>query len=1182
MKRWLKAGAGMAALMLCAGAAAAAPRGWSSDYQSALAAGRASGKHVLIAIVDTENCYASRAFKRNVVDNEGWADWREGNAESLLLVWWDRAEIAQRAWADVAFLFVPGGDEPSLTTPLVAVLSPDGMRAGPVLDNAEGELLEFDAFTSAVDERLEEWGDVPSGALVWPAVTSASGLRARWSLDYQGSLDKGFAKQWPVLMAIVDSEGASATTEAWVRGVLMTEAWQEWLDASNILLVWWDRAKISRSKWDDVAFRFQDGDGGIALPQIVLFDPDGLKVDQFLAAKNGEENLARVEDFIVRLEDAMEWDGLQIGPGRVGFTEKEQTVSAVTNAVTVTVRRSGGASEGAQSFRVFTVSTNELDAAVAGVNYQVVNTQVIWVAGESGAKPITISLLGGADGASSSLTQRVFHVMLEKASATAAVGISDHKVTINYAPGTVGFTTNALTVYAGSSNVEVAVRRYGGTVGEQRVGLRTAVVPNGAAHGGEYYDKVETNLVWASGEQGEKRVQVPLKGAALDWRSALTQSVFYVALSQATNATASIGITNLTVTVRGSVARTGDWAYDGTYLWAVGTNADSRASVLTWTARQGGWLTFAWQKVAGAGSLTMSFPGAPDVVSNTVAYELTNRLAVAEGSNVVWAVTNCTAAVKLLDWTPALTQWIAPAPGAVLDRTNVYAVSWTVQSGVTSHLYYGRSTVLQKANASFGAVSNAWNLPDPNPSPGVVYWQVEMEIQGDSQTVAQVAGPVWSFSIPARQGPPAPATLAVSPKASPNVVLYQYVPARISMEARTEAVRGPRRYTAKGLPHGLKIDSSTGDISGTPKRAGSFVATVKVSDAGTVSAVELTLEILPCPAFALGEFQGMLLDDAGRVRGALALKVSKTGTLSAKVESGGKSQSLRGAWVDGAEQARTISLKAGRAEVMEMSLTPEGAEGVTGEGWRVLARQVLPLQEAEQVAGYYTAVLRADAAGTPGVPAGHGYVTYTVTPRTRSVKYSGILADGTRVSGSSKVMPGDNKGTVIFPLYKGLYARRGEVSGLASIMPDGGVALGQGVWANPGTGASRQGSRTPFDAALTGTGAVYAQPAAWSVLDGAWLTANGHPFAAVSAAGVKPVVQTEGVTFSIATRTGLFAGRFMDVDNAVRTFKGVFIPALLYGAGFYCCPDDGTGASPCSLPVELEALDGAARSPLGE
>jgi hypothetical protein len=37
-----------------------------------------------------------------------------------------------------------------------------------------------------------------------------------------------------------------------------------------------------------------------------------------------------------------------------------------------------------------------------------------------------------------------------------------------------------------------------------------------------------------------------------------------------------------------------------------------------------------------------------------------------------------------------------------------------------------------------------------------------------------------------------------------------------------------------------------------------------------------------------------------------------------------------------------------------------------------------------------------------------------------------------------------------------------------------------------------------------------------------------------------------------------------------RAFKGVYMPALLYGAGFYLCPDDGGGTAPCSLPVELE------------
>ena len=304
------------------------------------------------------------------------------------------------------------------------------------------------------------------------------------------------------------------------------------------------------------------------------------------------------------------------------------------------------------------------------------------------------------------------------------------------------------------------------------------------------------------------------------------------------------------------------------------------------------------------------------------------------------------------------------------------------------------------------------------------------------------------------------------------------------------------------------------------------------------------------------------------VRGAIVLKVSKSGALSGKLESGGQRQSLRGAWVEGGEQARTVRLTAGRAEAMALALTSEGAEGVTVEGWRVLARQVASPQAAQQVAGAYTAVLHAEAADASCVPAGYGFMTYTVASRTGSVKYGGVLADGTRVSGSAKIVAGDEAGAALFPLYKGLYARRGEVSGVVASTPDGSVVFGQGGWLNPG--GSRQGSRVPFDAALDGVGARYAQPADWRMLDGAWLTADGRPFATLSAAGGKLLAQTAGVTFSLTKQSGIFAGRFTDETNTARTFKGVYMPALLYGAGFYLCPDSGDGATPCSLPVELE------------
>jgi hypothetical protein len=734
-------------------------------------------------------------------------------------------------------------------------------------------------------------------------------------------------------------------------------------------------------------------------------------------------------------------------------------------------------------------------------------------------------------------------------------------------PGVIGFTTNALAVYAGSDYAEVAVRRSGGALGEQEVRVHTATEPNGPAQDGALFKKVETNLVWASGEMGDKWVRIPLQGDALDFGASLTGQVFYAVLSSAaTNMTARLGITNQAITLQGSVSSTGDWKYDGSGVWRVVENTGGQASSLTWGAREGGWLTFAWHKIDGGGTLAAELPG---VVTNTATGEMTNRVAVAEGTNVVWSLTNCTATVKLLDWTPAEVQLIAPTNGAVVSVATNITFSWAVQPGVTSRLYYAQTQVPEpQLNYVGGDVTN--HVPYTNAVSGIVTWYVEMEIRGDLQTVARVMGPEWSFNFQTQMDIPAPPFPTASAMVSWGIVLHQHVPMSVSTAADLENEHATRRYTAKGLPSGLKIDASTGVISGTPKRAGLSLATVKATGDGTTAVIELAIEVLACPAFALGEFQGVVLDETGRVRGTLALKVSASGAVVGRLEGGGRSQSLRGAWVDGSELVRTIRMTVSRAEVMALTLTPEGVEGATVEGWRVLARPILSQEAAQPFADSYAVVLRTDMVDTPGAPAGCGYLTYTVTPRTRSVKYAGVLADGTSVSGSAKIVAGDEAGAALFPLYKGLYARRGEVSGVVASVPDGSVALSQGGWLNPGGGRSRQGSRVPFDAALDGAGARYAQPSDWRVLDGAWLTADGRPFATLSEARGKPVAQTAGVTFSLTKRSGVFTGRFTDETDITRAFRGVYMPALLYGAGFYLCPDGGDGLGPCSLPIELE------------
>ena len=216
---------------------------------------------------------------------------------------------------------------------------------------------------------------------------------------------------------------------------------------------------------------------------------------------------------------------------------------------------------------------------------------------------------------------------LEKgAGTTAKLGTTNHTVTVDYAPGVIGFTTNALTVYAGSDYAEVTVRRSGGVLGKQTVTLKTH-----AGTAAAYFKTVTTNLVWASGELGDKQVLISLNGDALNPWAALLEQIS-VMLSKGTNVTATFGITNLTVKFQSSVTSTGGWKNDGANVWQVDTNT-APVSELTWTAPEAGLLTFKAETTDPRGRLEVDVPGASPPINTLVVALPDSALPVSSETN---------------------------------------------------------------------------------------------------------------------------------------------------------------------------------------------------------------------------------------------------------------------------------------------------------------------------------------------------------------------------------------------------------------------------------------------------------------------------------------------------------------------------------------------------------------------
>lgn len=95
----------------------------------------------------------------------------------------------------------------------------------------------------------------------------------------------------------------------------------------------------------------------------------------------------------------------------------------------------------------------------------------------------------------------------------------------------------------------------------------------------------------------------------------------------------------------------------------------------------------------------------------------------------------------------------------------------------------------------------------------------------------------------------------------------------------------PAKFSAKGLPPGLKLDATTGIISGVPTTAGTYAIIVTVTGGTSgraTSSCVIPVTIEPIPAWAQGSFSGYVKDSEG-VFGSASLTITATGKISGKI-----------------------------------------------------------------------------------------------------------------------------------------------------------------------------------------------------------------------------------------------------------------------------------------------------------
>ncbi len=235
------------------------------------------------------------------------------------------------------------------------------------------------------------------------------------------------------------------------------------------------------------------------------------------------------------------------------------------------------------------------------------------------------------------------------------------------------------------------------------------------------------------------------------------------------------------------------------------------------------------------------------------------------------------------------------------------------------------------------------------------------------------------------------------------------------------------KITLKGLPAGLKYNSTTRRITGVPMKPGNFSVAISAPDVPTQT---ITIVAEALPDWAYGTFNGSCA--VNNNSGTATMTVTALGKVTGKLSSGGVNYAFSSASYarrdeDGAFWISTdISVNkadvplifavrdSGSAEIPTLSIAegwladiPEGDPEVNmyRNVWK--DKDVILAATLKPYIGYYTAVLPG------GATFGSGYLAITVD-KAGVVKTTGKLADGTVLSLSGTLIIDGNEPACVF------------------------------------------------------------------------------------------------------------------------------------------------------------------------